>query len=586
MARRTNAGELNVDLRLDDGQFTRALRRGAKTVEGFGGTIGKIAAGNILAQLPGQLLGLAKRFNTAAQAATTWGATLVEQASITGISTTRLDLLRRAFEANGASITQVDNALAKFNRRLNFAANGQEEYARVFRQLRLDPSVYSDTEEALRDTINAISELSTASERGAAAFRLFGTSAQSIQKTINDGLPALDREIERQRELGIITEKQASDLKIAAQSYTDLKNVINIQTRVAVAGLTEEINLLAKAMILATRAGAGLLKVLLAYPSFYIDFYSRTFSNAVTDLGEWQRAMEGATEAIEEQGPAVTKLEESYYRAREEFRLWQEEARKASADIAMSTPLPPIDIIEVGIPSDRQISQVLATWDMVGQESGKSYVEAIATILGAGDGEGLDRILQDHRLNVLAGDHTSEGLGLPDVSNNVANAEGAVARYNAQMARARELADLQQAAWITVGMSVSDVVRRSETFGDVLKNLGKEIAALAVGFLAFLGGGGQGGILAFLGGAIPGNQYGGPAYAGRPYIVGERGPELFVPNYSGQVVRNEDMAARSGRSVVINNTANTTLTGPQFIQLLVDNQYEVQRILNPQRRLT
>lgn len=39
-------------------------------------------------------------------------------------------------------------------------------------------------------------------------------------------------------------------------------------------------------------------------------------------------------------------------------------------------------------------------------------------------------------------------------------------------------------------------------------------------------------------GTIPGRAAGGPVYAGQPYIVGERGPELFVPNSSGRIIPN------------------------------------------------
>jgi len=41
---------------------------------------------------------------------------------------------------------------------------------------------------------------------------------------------------------------------------------------------------------------------------------------------------------------------------------------------------------------------------------------------------------------------------------------------------------------------------------------------------------------------------GGPVEGGRPYLVGERGPELFVPGQSGGVMRNEDMRSLMGRS--------------------------------------
>ncbi len=37
---------------------------------------------------------------------------------------------------------------------------------------------------------------------------------------------------------------------------------------------------------------------------------------------------------------------------------------------------------------------------------------------------------------------------------------------------------------------------------------------------------------------LPGRATGGPVAPGRAYVVGERGPEVFVPTASGQVVPN------------------------------------------------
>mgnify|MGYP003112941095 CR=1 FL=1 len=41
-----------------------------------------------------------------------------------------------------------------------------------------------------------------------------------------------------------------------------------------------------------------------------------------------------------------------------------------------------------------------------------------------------------------------------------------------------------------------------------------------------------------IGGAIAARADGGPVMAGRPYMVGERGPELFMPNSSGMIIPN------------------------------------------------
>lgn len=65
---------------------------------------------------------------------------------------------------------------------------------------------------------------------------------------------------------------------------------------------------------------------------------------------------------------------------------------------------------------------------------------------------------------------------------------------------------------------------------------------------------------------------GGPVDAGRPYLVGERGPELFIPGQSGGVMRNEDMRRMMGSSPAgagapqMNFTFETTnIGGTEFV---------------------
>ena len=62
-------------------------------------------------------------------------------------------------------------------------------------------------------------------------------------------------------------------------------------------------------------------------------------------------------------------------------------------------------------------------------------------------------------------------------------------------------------------------------------------SALQDGIGALFGGsaGGLAGVIAGLFGGSPGRATGGPVSPGRPYWVGERGPELFVPTAAGQV---------------------------------------------------
>lgn len=71
-------------------------------------------------------------------------------------------------------------------------------------------------------------------------------------------------------------------------------------------------------------------------------------------------------------------------------------------------------------------------------------------------------------------------------------------------------------------------------------------------------GSGSGGLIGFLTGLLggsPGRATGGPVSPGRPYWVGERGPELFVPASSGSVAAAPGGGAREVRVAITVNAA-------------------------------
>ena len=72
------------------------------------------------------------------------------------------------------------------------------------------------------------------------------------------------------------------------------------------------------------------------------------------------------------------------------------------------------------------------------------------------------------------------------------------------------------------------------------------------------GGGGGGGffgnLLSSVVGYFTGAAEGGPISANKPYVVGERGPELFVPRTSGNIVPNGSMGGSTNVTYHINAT--------------------------------
>jgi hypothetical protein len=129
---------------------------------------------------------------------------------------------------------------------------------------------------------------------------------------------------------------------------------------------------------------------------------------------------------------------------------------------------------------------------------------------------------------------------------------------------------------------VFDVIRRKvkgveNAQKGVNRELKKEIGLRAV--LAFFGGGGGGFGIPFL-------AEGGSAAANQPVVVGEKGPEIFVPNSSGKVVSNDEAFGNQFSSAVpggdtINVTFNiNTIDSTDFNQLLTTRQDLIIGLIN------
>ncbi len=127
-----------------------------------------------------------------------------------------------------------------------------------------------------------------------------------------------------------------------------------------------------------------------------------------------------------------------------------------------------------------------------------------------------------------------------------------------------------------IDAALSKAIRSGHLGFDDLKKVAlstlAEIASSAIkADLGKLFGGGGGGLLASLAsvasslfGGAPGRATGGPVTGGQAYMVGERGPELFVPTASGRIA-----AAGTPSGGTINVTVNVATpadASPAFMQ--------------------
>lgn len=98
-----------------------------------------------------------------------------------------------------------------------------------------------------------------------------------------------------------------------------------------------------------------------------------------------------------------------------------------------------------------------------------------------------------------------------------------------------------------------------QSFGDMLRRMAAQFAASQVmrGLFGALGTALTGPAGAFFSAAVQPRASGGPVSGGRPYLVGEQGPELFVPTTNGSIVANGKM---KGGGVTVNNNPTINIT--------------------------
>ena len=105
---------------------------------------------------------------------------------------------------------------------------------------------------------------------------------------------------------------------------------------------------------------------------------------------------------------------------------------------------------------------------------------------------------------------------------------------------------------ITSGIhdAIMGAIDGTKTLGEVASGILKDISSQLLKFA--LGSFGGGGILGAISGMFKAD--GGPVSAGKPYIVGERGPEVFTPKRTGTIIPNDAMGGST--SIVVNVDAS------------------------------
>ena len=134
----------------------------------------------------------------------------------------------------------------------------------------------------------------------------------------------------------------------------------------------------------------------------------------------------------------------------------------------------------------------------------------------------------------------------------VEQAVRAIAAAEKQIEQQQKLNNLYKSIGMSIENGIVDAIQGAidgtRTLGDVARSVFTQIQRSLIQF----------GVNSLLTSIFPGSMFfranGGPVSAGKSYMVGERGPEMFTPNAGGRITSNDDLSGST--NIVINVDAS------------------------------
>jgi 2-hydroxychromene-2-carboxylate isomerase len=191
--------------------------------------------------------------------------------------------------------------------------------------------------------------------------------------------------------------------------------------------------------------------------------------------------------------------------------------------------------------------------------------------------EELDRITLFEEKHGMSVDDAAKAVGIAAAaySSAIGPIEDMTSRLSAANEEANktipamsQLAQISEDAGAMIAQGFEDAILSGQKLGEVVRSLGQDLVRLVFSQLITQP------LAAGIGGAIKSafgfRAMGGPVSAGSPYVVGEKGPELFVPSSSGSIVPNGAMGSSGGGSggVTVNYNIAVGVSRAELVPIL------------------
>ena len=486
---------------------------------------------------------------------------LGKMASKIGTTAGSLAKLQFAAEQTGVSAETMGMAMQRFTRRAAEAARGTGEAKGALKELNLNAKELLKM--PLEDQVLALSKafetVETPADKVRLAMKLFDSEGVALVNTLSagsDGLKAMFLDAEQ---LGLVLSEDAVDgVEAANDSMNRLKKLFVGFSRQAVAAFAPAIDAIALSLTeLGLKAADG----------------------DVANIGQViaKSIVGGLVAVLEVMQEMMNAFGEMAFEVRAIFRRFfptkEMEADKKKLDELMSMPLGKIAALsdEQKEALKNQVADLRASID---GEQGEfvpfDFSTLIAELLKVKDvignvKEAVEPVIDEF---VTLGERNwfqTIISGALDFKDKVGEAFGKVRDNVFDFDKALESVVTGSVDAMVQGFS--DMMTGAKSFSDAMKDMAKSVIdSLMKLYIKYM-------IVQPLfdmmfpgartdGNTVPPKALGGPVQSSTPYLVGERGPELFVPNAGGNIIPNNKMGGGGGGGVIVNQTINVT-TGIQ-----------------------
>jgi hypothetical protein len=516
---------------------------------------------------------------------------LAKTATRIGTTTEALSRLHFAADISGVSTETLNMAMQRFTRRTAEAARGTGEAKDAIRELGLNANdlLRLDLDEQMIKLADAFADVQTDADKVRLAMKLFDSEGVALVQTLGAGAAGLREMFSEAEALGaVMSTDAAKGVEDTQDALTRLKAIINgivAQFTAAFAPVLETVVTHLKDLVIESANAAGGFKAL-----------------ASQMVGSMINGFVAIIEGAEKMGNAILRPINA---VREALHNFEQAGRKS--DIRLFGKLEQeIQLVQAAnedllLQMDELQDKAARGTEGLGMAD-EAKLRTLSRLYREGTVEIAELRAQQQGLNTDTSEFVPfgdvvipEGLQgildkfkeLREELQNGADADGdsplqkeidAVSTLDRALAGAREGLKKFNSAQDQVGLKMEEITQGALTgFSDALTNaimgtgnlkdafkamianmisqliqffiidkLTGGIASALFGVKKAASGGGGGGVAA----SLKPKAIGGPVQAGSPYMVGERGPEMFVPNQSGSIVPNKKMG---GGVTVINN---------------------------------